>query len=239
MKNALFIFSALALSFVAFLLWASFDVPNTEYVQSTGGAVPQVLEDEAISSEAEAYTIEATLPNESRPHARDIRTYAQREIDIFAQQATEELAIYRSETPEYDWIPHILGIGYTAHTASGYTWYVLSQYYYTGGANGTQIVKVFGYNSSGSTVSLRDIITPGEEAPVLALVQEALYTFVGVSPTDTGVFGSAIRDLTLDALTDFYLTDTEAVFLFSEYDVAPGAFGAVEIAIPRSDMFAL
>lgn len=239
MKNALLIFSAVVLSCIAFVLWISFGAPHTQDTQLIAPTTSVVLEDDVISFEHEAYTIEATLPHERRPHTKDIRGHTQRVIDIFMDQAKDELAGYRAQTPEYDWTPHILGIGYRAHTIGGYTWYVLSQYHYTGGANGTQIVKVFGYNALGDTVLLRDIVMPGKEQDVLTAVQEALYAFVGVSRTDDDLFGSAIRDLTFDMLTDFYLTDTEAVFLFSEYDVAPGAFGAVEIAIPRSGMFSL
>lgn len=193
---------------------------------------PNQIEDAVRVEKTDAYELEIRLPNEQIPQSASMRSAAQEHELHFVREAATAYAQYQADKA-YTWHPYQLSIGYEHYTTDTYTFFVLNEYYYTGGANGTQVAYSFGY--AGSTeVSLRDIIKPAIQQTVLQLVKADLYAQNGITASDNHIFGDAIAELTFNDLEYFYLTDTELVLLFDEYDVAPGALGAVRVRIPRS-----
>lgn len=210
---------------------ATTGVQNNSTNPSAKTAVEQ-QQDETIIEKTNVYELEVRIPNEHSAHSAQARTAAQDHVQRFIQEADAAYSDYQVD-PAYEWHPYVLSIGYERYTTGVYTFFVLNEYYYTGGANGTQIVYTFAYNN-GTGIVLGDVVPPAQRAVLLQLAQADLYAQNGITASDNHIFGDAINELTFDDLKYFYLTDTELVLLFDEYDVAPGALGAVRVRIPRS-----
>jgi predicted transcriptional regulator len=58
----------------------------------------------------------------------------------------------------------------------------------------------------------------------------------GMQPGSDSVFAPDIDALTFDSFTRFYVTDTDVAVLFNEYDVGPGALGAIRVTVPRATL---
>lgn len=191
--------------------------------------------DDIRTLHTDAYEVEVTLPAVSAPLAESIRSTAQNDIDAFLHDADADYAGYQKD-PAYPWRPYVLSIGYDTYTTGEYRFYVLNEYYYTGGANGTQLIKAFAYRTNGTIVSLADIVPASTRDALVDAVKQKVYDMQGIQSGSDSVFAPDIAALTFDSFTRFYLTDTDIVILFNEYDVGPGALGAVRVLVPRTSL---
>jgi hypothetical protein len=197
--------------------------------------VPQTDTDDVRIMHTDAYGLEVTLPPASAPLAESIRSTAQDDIDAFEHDANTDYADYQKD-PAYPWRQYALSIGYDTYTAGEYRFYVLNEYYYTGGANGTQLVKTFAYRTNGTIVSLADIVPAPVRDTLVSAVKKKIYDMQGMQPGSDSVFAPDIDALTFDSFTRFYVTDTDVAVLFNEYDVGPGALGAIRVTVPRATL---
>lgn len=181
-----------------------------------------------ISEETAAYTIDGTYPGGGARESKRVAAYMLEQAERFRQQA----AAARAEFPASP--QHALSITYETHEAYGYTSYVVDEYHYTGGASGMQRIRTFVFDADGRETVLGHIVPEGRREALVAAVRAHLYAINGINREDGGPFVGSIEGLTFGDLEEFYLTEGELVIGFQEYDVAPGAAGAVRVRLPLS-----
>lgn len=193
-----------------------------------------------VSQNTEAYTVTVTIPTVQNKQTQAVAQYSISQQNQFVLDAQQAYKQNQDQTEEYPWNQYSLTIDYEKYeTAEGYLSYVVNEYLYTGGANGLQLVTSFNYDKNGEKITLGNIVPQENRDALLETLKVRLFSVNNISPEDSGVFADSIRELTFSDLEHFYITDTDLVLAFQEYDVAPGAAGAVRISLPRSSYISL
>jgi hypothetical protein len=189
---------------------------------------------ESLNASTTAYDVRVQpLPTGSAA-AEEVARFIAAERALFVADAQSAYDAYLLEQPPYPWRPYSFAIEYERYEVEGYVSYMIDEYTYTGGANGMQVVRTFNYAPDGSRFTLSDAVPSDKRTAFMTAIRAELYEANGIEgPGD--LFGDAIAELDFDDLTNFYLSDSEIVVAFSEYDVGPGALGAVRASVPRSE----
>lgn len=114
---------------------------------------------------------------------------------------------------------------------------VISEYYYTGGANGTGSYSVF--TSSGETgeiLSLRDVIKEEKREDFLSLVKAKLISWRPEGSETLVVFPEEVSALSFDSFENWSIDDENLTIYFDEYEIGPGVLGAIAFPIPLSEL---
>lgn len=202
-----------------------------------GGIV--ITEDTAgLNASTTAYDVRVQALPSGSAAAEEVARYIASERARFVAEAQGAYDAYLLEEPAYPWRAYSLAIEYERYEVAGYVSYMIDEYVYTGGANGMQIVHTFNYAPDGSRFTLSEVVPSDKRAAFMQAVRRELYEANGIEgPGD--LFGDAIADLEFADLGDFYLTEGEIVVVFSEYDVGPGALGAVRASVSRAEFSAI
>jgi len=114
---------------------------------------------------------------------------------------------------------------------------IISEYVYTGGANGMSIYKVFTNSlETGNILSLSDMIKPEKRDAFVSLVKQKLLVWTPYGVTEPVVFPDEVNKLTFDSFTNWSLDGLNLNIYFDKYDIGPGALGAVVFPIPLADI---
>lgn len=176
---------------------------------------------ESIVESTDAYDVTARYPTLKTEEAQFVATFIQSETQEFIARAEEDIPQLREIGFSGG---YVLDIDYTLYEVAGVTSYVVSEYQYTGGANGNATLRTFVFDEDGELLELADVVPEGLRENLLAEVQAKLVS--------SGGFLDAVENLTFEDFENFYITETELVIGFSEYEVAPGAAGIVEVRLP-------
>ncbi len=178
-------------------------------------------------NETEEYKVEVEYPEGHGVGIEEVKSYIDKKVDDFKERAVEEVRRMREDGFSYK---YTLNLGGDVYRSGNFISYVLYMSEYTGGANVNQVVKSFVFDKrSNKQVLLSDILSEEEVGGLLGEVRLSLEKREEASD----VFPGVSDEISLDNLDDFYVTDLEFVFLFSKYEVAPGAAGIVEIEVDR------
>lgn len=235
MKNTLVVaILVIVLGAGAFWLYSNRESDTPEDGGALGGEVASNL-----STTTSAYEVQvAALPgNETGGDA--VAAFIRAERARFIADAQGAYDEYLIELPPYPWRPYALAIEYERTASTGYISYLVDEYVYTGGANGTQLVRSFNYGPDGTPITLADVIPAEKRSALLVELKSKLNEMNGTEGTGGDTFAGAIAELTFEDLEHFVLTDSEIVIAFQEYDVAPGAAGAVKVSLSRSTYSAI
>lgn len=195
-------------------------------------SIPMITEDGTIATSTDVYDIEISAPPGDKTGARDVVDYVGGQNSAFIADAEAAYEEYTDAGAEYPWRQYVLAIEHDTYEIGGYTSYIVREYRYTGGANGIQLVETFTYDPDGERLSLADIVASESRDELVETLKEELHEIL----SGNNGFSDAVDSLTFDALEHFYLTDTDIVIVFPQYDIAPGAAGVVEVPLPR-EMF--
>ncbi len=223
---------------VAALAWYLFDKPNSRHERveeatatSTSTLPAEESEPQTMKEETENYSVAYTLPPSGTVGADDVRVFITNHAADFkanADQFAPESLSDGSAASKY-----VLDVGVEQYVTDTHHSYVIMMGEYTGGASANQSVRTFVYERvTGKLLGLDDIISPDAEDKVIAEIRAQLYEINGGSPEDEAGFGAVVKDLSLNDVHNFYLTDSSLVILFSKYEVAPGALGTVSVELP-------
>ncbi|MCF7834291.1 MAG: RsiV family protein [Candidatus Pacebacteria bacterium] len=112
---------------------------------------------------------------------------------------------------------------------------------YTGGANGTSFYKTFSSFKNGEVLlSIEDIIKKDKQNDFVNLVKNKLAVWnpedFPVEDGESPLFEDAVDSLSLGDLTSWAIDKDEFVLYFDEYQIGPGALGAISFPIPLSEV---
>ncbi len=103
--------------------------------------------------------------------------------------------------------------------------------YYNGGANIGSDLKCINVKNAvpGQLLALGDIFRPGVD--YTGIINGRISDIIAASPEMADFWFTTISDN-----QGFYLTDTNLVIAFQDYDIAPGASGPQEFSIPLAEL---
>ncbi|MBP7832134.1 MAG: DUF3298 domain-containing protein [Candidatus Pacebacteria bacterium] len=112
---------------------------------------------------------------------------------------------------------------------------LLSEYIYTGGANGMSLYTAFtDEKATGRILTLKDVIILEKQKAFTDLVKKRLLAS-GKAGT-LSVFPEDVNKLSFDSFTDFAFDETSLILYFDKYAIGPGALGPVAYKIPVTDL---
>lgn len=218
-------------------MWVFIGLPNVavpQHVVMTDTTADDATE-ATLEETTDAYTIHSESPREGTPAALAARTYIINEVSRFKGEAVSAYNEYKTTKPEWPWRTYEQSLVSVRGESLAYDSYLVTHYEYTGGANGMEMVRAFTYDAvTGKQLSLNDVVPPHNQARLLHAVQADLKSQNG-SAGIPDVFTDTIDALTFTDLQNFYINGGTLYVVFSEYDVAPGAFGAVRVMLPLSE----
>ena len=114
---------------------------------------------------------------------------------------------------------------------------VLSEYMYTGGANGNGLYKVFtASEESGSLLSLGDIIKKDKQVEFVNLLKKELKSWVPEGAEGPIVFTEEVDGLTFKDFSNWSMDDKNLTIYFDKYAIGPGVLGPVAFPIKLSKL---
>lgn len=182
------------------------------------GPAPVPVESEAYLNEtSDAYTINVSLPIQNGETPREIQAAASTTIQEFKQQIAAMADV--STAARYQ-----LSMSSDTYRGPQTISHVLSGYQYTGGAHGLPFTTTYTYDQEGNRVTLNDLA----KVPLSELLAY-------LEPEAKNQVQSALGD-TFALFTDgfspdpnnwkvWYIEESELVFIFGVYQVAPYAAG--------------
>lgn len=200
------------------------DAPASQYKGAATTTNEAVIDESSYSTSSVQYKIEADLVSSSATSAQEVNDVIRGVIDDFIALAKEnnQTRMY----PNGEIRPFTMDVVTERHVFDSLTSYYVEFYEYTGGAHGNAVVDTFVYNTEGGMVELTDIIDSTQVAVLLSAVKAGVYEQFGRD----GAFVDSVENLTIEEL-DFYIDNSQIYVVFSQYDVAPGAAGVVEIVL--------
>jgi len=144
------------------------------------------------------------------------------EVEQYILDAVQEFR--RIEQQErFNDAPYLFAGDIDVYTSGKYESFVLTTYEYTGGANGNGYAKTFVYNNN-VRVMVDDVMD-------LDLRTDEIKAAVTAYLSGGTVFDGAYEKQ--DVFDDFYITDEAFGFIFSEYEIAAGVAGVINVQIPK------
>ncbi len=112
---------------------------------------------------------------------------------------------------------------------------VLSEYMYTGGANGNSLYKVFtASEKTGKILSLSDVIKKEKQSALTDLVKKSLIAWRPEGSTSSVVFEDEVKSLTFSSFTNWSMDDKNLILYFDKYEIGPGVLGPVAFPLEFS-----
>lgn len=227
---------------------------------TTQVVIENKMTEKTFSEQNNFYEIEAKYPLDPRDTEKDVEVFVlynikERQTDwkVGGELYNEEQELTK-RFPERAKIKYTFDLSYeTKNSATkGTTTYILTSYQYTGGAHGSSVVNTFTFNDKG-ILHIEDILdlASGNNAVSLSkiLAKRILATNKDATTEDMVLEGTGVAFLKADGVTldkekcncdgfnfasnfqNFYITDEGITFLFSQYQVAPGAAGTVKTSL--------
>lgn len=162
------------------------------------------------------------------------RAYIKKRVDEFRQQANTDVPAIRKEFGT-DAPPAQYEIDIEAtYTKSEKTEsIVLSEYVYTGGANGNSLYKVFTVSYlSGKILPLSGVVKKDKQAEFVSFVQNELNDWRPEGGSTSPVFADDVKNLKFDSFSNWSMNDKNLLIYFDKYMIGPGVLGPVAFSTP-------
>ncbi len=193
---------------------------------------PVSIKEEPIKEDN--FTGKTIVISGSREIAIEAREYVKKTVDEFRAQANTDVPEMKKEFgPDSPTAKYTIEFEGKYEKNSKTESIIISEYVYTGGANGQSSYRVFtASNATGKILTLSDIVKEDKKASFTALVKKELNAW---RPPESGggpvVFEDVVKDLTFDSFLDWSLDDKNLTIYFDKYEVGPGALGAVTLPL--------
>jgi hypothetical protein len=187
----------------------------------------KVLDFTNIKKETEYYILDFDYPEGNKVGIERVKEFIDSAKNEFEERAEFEVSELKKEGFNHKYGFYLRANNYET---DNYLSYVLSISQYTGGANMNEIVKTFVFDKlDNNQVYISDIFS---EEKVNSLVQ-SVKNDLKEKESDYMTFPGVFEKINIDSLDKFYITDSKVVFMFSKYEVSPGAVGVVSIEIDK------
>lgn len=227
---------------------------------STAVATTTPFEEKTFTDKNDFYEIVAKYPSDPLDKEKDIETFVlykvkekQNEWKVGGELYNAEQEIAK-DFPDRQKIVYSYNISYERHESKdkGTVSYVFITYEYSGGAHGVSVINTFTFDSNGK-LDIQEVLDlmSGDNAIKLSRV---LANNLKAKGDDTIVEDMMMQGLGLaylksDGVTfdkikcacdgfnfasnfeNFYITNAGITFMFSQYQVAPGAAGIISITL--------
>jgi hypothetical protein len=197
-------------------------------------STPITIKDEPINETN--FTGTESIISGSGPLADAARTYIDGTVATFKETADEEVPDLKAQSgPDAEANAYEIDIKATYIKTSETSSIIITDYEYTGGANGNNSYKVFTVsNATGVILSLSDVISADKQAAFTAYVKNALLTWVPDGSDSPAVFADQVAALTFNSFTDWSFDKSNLIIYFDEYAVGPGSLGPIAFPLPIS-----
>ena len=176
-------------------------------------------------------TMKLSYPKSSKTEYPEIFNFVQKAKTEFISQfgnMTEAQARFEGLLPgeqyEFDMRTEI-------STSSKTVSYIINLYEYTGGAHGGTSVSTFTYNATGTLVTLSDVFSEPYLKRVSGIARAYLYKTLNDNVVDEMI--TAGTEPTKDNFSTWYLTDSQVVFVFGQYQVGPYVLGIIKLPLAK------
>lgn len=170
----------------------------------------------------------------SSPIVVEAQAYIEQRISDFRTQANNDVPEMRKEFgAENPTSNYTIDINATYLKSEKTESIVISEYVYTGGANGNNSYKVITISlSEGKVLSLSDVIKKDKQTDFVSFVKKELINWRPVGSEGSVVFEEEVKNLVFDSFKNWSLDNENLVLYFDKYQIGPGVLGAV--AFPLS-----
>lgn len=159
-----------------------------------------------------------------------LNNYVFKIVTDFIEQATTD----RDATLPNGNMPHTMEVETETLSSANTQSFILSEYYYTGGANPYGQYTAFTFNDTDEHVTLDKFVT--DELTFYAVVKDHLRNQKFADQMGSEILNLVALDSISLADMDYALNDTDLVLYFDEYEIGPGALGGFSTKIPRSSL---
>jgi hypothetical protein len=207
----------------------SVTIPTEQPDVSEPVLLPQVSE-RIIQYENEYIRVDIHVPEISGMRSAALQGH----VNDHAYTEMEELAARSEEDAREDAMSpgqYYINSGFTVYRNDGDFLSICERVeYYSGGANVGKKIIVFNLKNSepGVWMLLEDLFVPGTD--YIDEINEEVDALIAADP-----HGADYSFSTVYFDSWFYITDTELVIAFPPYEIAPGAYGEIDMAIPLSN----
>lgn len=161
------------------------------------------------------------------------RTYVEGRINEFRTEANTDVPDMRekfgADSPTAN---YTIDISATAIQSEKTDSIVLSEYTYTGGANGNSSYKAITASvTSGEILFLANIIKKDKQISFTNFVKKELNAWRPEGATASVVFPDEVKNLTFNSFMNWSLDDKNLNLYFDKYQIGPGVLGAVAFPI--------
>jgi len=112
-----------------------------------------------------------------------------------------------------------------------------SVYIFTGGAHGSTIYKVITASlNDGKILSLSDLVKKEKQNDFTVLLKKKLNAWIPDGSDTSPVFAESISNLKFNSFSNWAIDKDNLIIYFNQYDIGPGALGAVEFPIQLKDV---
>lgn len=112
---------------------------------------------------------------------------------------------------------------------------IISQYLYTGGANGNSSYKVFTVKDGGTTLAtLGDVVKDIQKNAFTNYVIQKLLKYTPEGTEGPVVFEEEVKALKFDSFRNWSYDANNIIIYFDKYEVGPGALGSLAFPLPLS-----
>jgi hypothetical protein len=114
--------------------------------------------------------------------------------------------------------------------------FYIDHYAFTGGAHGLQTRQFMVINLwTGKEIVLKDIFKINYEAPLDEILSDKIHEMNHI-PTSQNLKDSGFFTDSIKPTENFYLTRDGIGFYYNQYDIAPYAYGTIDLFIPLKDL---
>jgi len=158
-------------------------------------------------------------------------------LDEFRAQANEQVpALHAQFGPEVPAGHYEITLSASVVESADTETIVISEYRYTGGANGMSTYTTFtSPQKGGSLIALADIVLPEQKEAFTDIVRTKLQAWAE-EREGAMLFTEDVAALTFDSFTNWSVSDEALTIYFDKYAVGPGALGTIELTIPRTEL---
>jgi hypothetical protein len=204
-------------------------VPNETIVQ-----IPTEITHKEIKEEN--YSGERPIIKGTRLLATTAQKYVDERIKEFSEQANKEVPDMREQFGDDAlFATYSIEIRATQKESTVTESIVMTEYVYTGGANGMSSYKAFNASrADGHIIPITEIIRKDKQSAFVEYVKKELLSWQPDGAEGLVVFNEDVEQITLDSFEDWSQDDESFIIYFDKYSIGPGALGAVAFPLPLS-----
>jgi len=171
---------------------------------------------------------------------KEVNDFIEKEISDFKERADVEVPDMRAEFgADSSTVNYLLYLEAKHIKGEKTESIVISEYAYTGGANGMGTYKVFTNSlKDDKTLSLKGIIKEDQQSSFVSYIKQKLINYrpEGMEGGLPVVFPEEVETLTIDSFRNWSMDSENLNIYFDKYEIGPGVLGAMALSLPLIEL---